>query len=301
MELISWNIQWGRGCDGRVDIGRIVSTLRGIADFDVLCLQEVARGYRELPGNPGEDQVAELQQALPGYRVLFAPGVDRFDAQGRSLQFGNVIATRLPVRAVFRHALPWPADPAAPSMPRVAIEATVLADLSATGSGDSVAGVPQGEPVRIVCTHLEYYSASQRLAQAHALRDWHSQASGQSRCPPPAEARFGPFSPDARPASSILCGDFNARTNDPAYHALLAPFSDGTPPWRDAWLHAHPGQPHAPTCGVHDKEQWKEGAFACDFMLVTEDLLDRVAACEVDQQTDASDHQPVHLSLRTKR
>lgn len=301
MELISWNIQWGRGCDGEVDIGRIVSTARGIADFDVLCLQEVSRGYRELPGGPGEDQVAELEQALPGYRVLFAPGVDRCGAQGRPLQFGNVIATRLPVRAVFRHALPWPADPDAPSMPRVAIEATVLTDVSSPAPGKGFTGVPQAGALRIVCTHLEYYSASQRLAQALALRGWHGEASAQARCPPPAEARFGPFSPEARPASSILCGDFNAKPDDPAYRALLAPFSDGTPAWHDAWLHVHPGQPHAPTCGVHDKEQWKEPAFACDFMLVTEDLLDRVAACEVDQRTDASDHQPVHLSLRPQQ
>ncbi|HBD35762.1 MAG TPA: endonuclease, partial [Cupriavidus sp.] len=34
MELISWNIQWGRGADGKVDLARIVDTLRGMADAD---------------------------------------------------------------------------------------------------------------------------------------------------------------------------------------------------------------------------------------------------------------------------
>ena len=40
MKLITWNIQWGRGVDGRVDLDRIVRTARAMADFDVLCVQE---------------------------------------------------------------------------------------------------------------------------------------------------------------------------------------------------------------------------------------------------------------------
>lgn len=283
MELISWNIQWGRGCDGAVDLRRIVDTLRDIADFDVLCLQEVTRGFSSMPGNPGADQVGELAALLPGFRVLFAPGVDRLDDDGNTRQFGNVIATRLPVREIFRHALPWPTDPAVASMPRVALEATILA---------------AGLPLRIVCTHLEYYSAPQRNAQAEALRQLHAQACGHARRPPPAETRFGPFTPEPRPASAIVCGDFNSKPEDRAYRRMLEPFDDGTPALHDAWLHAHPGQPHAPTCAIHDKSQWQEPAFACDFILVTEDLLPGVRRCEVDGDTQASDHQPIHLSLR---
>ncbi|TWG86643.1 endonuclease/exonuclease/phosphatase family metal-dependent hydrolase [Cupriavidus gilardii J11] len=283
MELISWNIQWGRGCDGTVNLPRIVDTLRGIADFDVLCLQEVTRGFSGMPGQPGADQVEELAALLPGFRLLFAAGVDRLDDDGKPRQFGNIIATRLPVREIFRHMLPWPADPTVASMPRVALEATVLADTL---------------PLRIVCTHLEYYSAPQRNAQADALRQLHAQACGHALRPPRAETRFGPFTPEPRPASAIVCGDFNSKPEDHAYRRLLEPFDDGTLALRDAWLHAHPGQPHAPTCGIHDKAQWPGPAFACDFMLVTEDLLPRVRRCEVNADTQASDHQPIHLSLR---
>ncbi|MCU0933013.1 MAG: endonuclease, partial [Thiobacillaceae bacterium] len=42
MKLLSWNIQWGRGLDGRVDLARIAGEIRRIGDFDVICLQEVA-------------------------------------------------------------------------------------------------------------------------------------------------------------------------------------------------------------------------------------------------------------------
>ncbi len=39
LNLISWNIQWGRGMDGEVDLVRIVDTIQRIGDFDIICLQ----------------------------------------------------------------------------------------------------------------------------------------------------------------------------------------------------------------------------------------------------------------------
>ncbi len=286
MELISWNIQWGRGTDGRVDLTRTVSTLHTIADADVLCLQEVTRGYADLRGEPGQDQVAELAALLPGYRILYAPGVDRYAADGSPRQFGNLIATRLPVCEVFRRTLPWPADPSVPSMPRVALEATVQA-------GD--------RRLRVICTHLEYYSPHQRAAQADALRAWHREACAHASQPGLREPHPGPFTPEARPASAVLCGDFNSAPDDIAYLRMLAPYDDnhetGIIGWQDAWMHAHPGKPHAPTCALYDKEQWPQAPFACDFVFLTEDLLPCVQYCEVDGETRASDHQPVYLSL----
>lgn len=286
MELLNWNVQWGRGADGKVDLARTVATLRAMADADVICLQEITRGFTDMAGHPQRDQVAELTALLPGYRILFAPGVDRTAADGSSRQFGNVIATRLPVREVFRHALPWPADPNVASMPRVALEVTLAV---ATRAGT--------RPVRVICTHLEYYSQRQRAAQADALRAWHTEACDHAREPGRGEPKPGPFTPEPRPAEAILCGDFNSKPDDVAYQRMLAPYADTTPNWRDAWIHTHPGQPHAPTCGVYDREQWQEPPFACDFVFVTENLLDRVTRCEVNGDTPNSDHQPIHLSM----
>lgn len=282
MELISWNIQWGRGVDGRVDLGRIVATLQGLADADVLCLQEVTRGFMDMAGGPGPDQIAELEALLPAYRVLYAPGVDRTNADGSPRQFGNVIATRLPVREVFRHALPWPADPAVASMPRVGLEVTLAC-------GQRL--------VRVICTHLEYYSATQRAAQAEALRVWHAEACAHARQPGKSESRPGPFTPEARPTEAVLVGDFNSKPDDVAYQRMLEPYTDATENWHDAWLHTHPGRPHAPTCALYDKAQWPEPPFTCDFVFVTQSLLPAVKRCEVNDITQDSDHQPIVLSL----
>jgi len=42
MKLITWNVQWCRGVDGRVDPARIVAEAKRHADFDVLCVQAIA-------------------------------------------------------------------------------------------------------------------------------------------------------------------------------------------------------------------------------------------------------------------
>ena len=99
MILLSWNVQWCRGMDGRVDPKRIAAEAKRIADPDVFCLQEVARNFPEMEGSAGEDQVEELRKAFPGYEAFFAPGVDIPGKKGRR-QFGNLVLSRLPVGRV---------------------------------------------------------------------------------------------------------------------------------------------------------------------------------------------------------
>ncbi|HRH74380.1 MAG TPA: endonuclease, partial [Zoogloea sp.] len=48
MKLLSWNIQWGRGADGVVDLQRTIAAIRTLGEFDVLCLQEVSIGFAGL-------------------------------------------------------------------------------------------------------------------------------------------------------------------------------------------------------------------------------------------------------------
>ena len=283
MQLLSWNIQWGRDAHGVVDLARTVTQARRLADFDVLALQEVTRGFHALPGGPSDDQFAELAAALPGFTVLEAIGADLPPLQaGRARrQFGNALATRLPVDSVIRHSLPWPADASAPSMQRVALEAVVQAP---------------GGPLRIIVTHLEFYSLKQRLAQVDELRRLQQEAADHARHPAPAENATGPFAPTARPISAILCGDFNSEFGSPAYQRFIEPFDDGSG-FVDAWTFLHPGHTPPPTAGVYDKAQWSSGAIACDFVFVTKDLCNRVVRCEIDGATQASDHQPVVLEL----
>jgi endonuclease/exonuclease/phosphatase family metal-dependent hydrolase len=282
MKLITWNIQWCRGCDGVVDPARIVRTAREIADFDVLCLQEVARNFPGLAGSSGEDQFDALARLLPGYTVVKGVATDVRAADGSRREFGNALVTRLPVLQVFRHLLPWPADPAAPGMQRSAIEA--------------VLDLPSG-PLRVTTTHLEYYSAMQREAQVGRLRGLQAEAAGHASAPARTGKEGGPFAAVPRPPSGILTADFNFRPDDPLHARMQAPLGAGAPAYRDAWRLRHPRTPQPPTLGVHDKTQWPEPAFACDFVFVTEDIAGRVEDVAVNGATDASDHQPVLLVL----
>ena len=109
MKLLTWNTQWCCGLDGVVSPQRIVDGARALADFDVLCLQEIAQGYGDMPGAPG-DQPAELAALLPVFQVFFGAAVDEFAADGTRQRFGNLIATRLPVLQVQHHALQQPLD-----------------------------------------------------------------------------------------------------------------------------------------------------------------------------------------------
>src|SRR5213075_3202100 len=64
MKIITWNVQWCRGVDRRVDPARIVAHAKALADFDVLCLQEIASNFPDpkLAGSRGENQFAEIAQ-----------------------------------------------------------------------------------------------------------------------------------------------------------------------------------------------------------------------------------------------
>ncbi|MCG5073799.1 endonuclease/exonuclease/phosphatase family protein [Paraburkholderia tagetis] len=298
MRLVSWNVQWGRDASGTVDLAQTVREARRLTDFDVLCLQEVTRGFRALPGSPGDDQFAELAALLPGFTVIEAIGADLgIDVYADPVaaprtghaprrQFGNAVATRLPVAQVFRHLLPWPADPAAPSMQRVALEAV----LDVTGASSS------GGALRVLVTHLEFYSERQRLAQVDALRQLQQEAAAHAARPAPAENAEGPFAYSARPVSAIVSGDFNSAFGSAAYTRMLEPLA-GSPAFIDAWTTLHPGATPPPTAGVYDTEQWSDGPLTCDFVFVTEDLRNRLKRCEIDGITQASDHQPVVMEL----
>lgn len=282
MKLLTWNIQWGRGMDGRVDLGRILAGIRAMAEFDVICLQEVAVNFPGLPGSHGDDEVAILSAGLPGYTVVYGPATDLPDGRGDRKQFGNVIFSRLPVGQVWRHLLPWPDDPGVPSMQRVLVEAVVTA-----GFG----------PVRVLTTHLEYYSRLQREAQVDAIRHLHREACGHALQPRMGEGEAGgSFEVFERPAAAILCGDMNYPAEAAERARMLAPYDDGTPAWRDSWTVLNGALPHAPTVGIHEVA-WVDRPCCFDFVFLTEDLAPRLRSHCVNAVTAASDHQPVWVEL----
>lgn len=281
MNILTWNMRWGCGCDGHVDLDRIAAIIREFGAPDVICLQEVAVNHSGLTGSHGEDQVAELACRFSGYSAHYGVACDLPDDDGGRRLFGNLILSRLPVSQIFRHELPYPADPEYPSMPRMALEAVVRA--------------PFGQ-LRIVTTHLEYYSVTQRLAQIEGLRQLHREAAGHSRSPRPDENEDPPFRYLPRPLCSVYCGDFNCEPDTPERARLFEAFGNGAISLRDAWEVLHPGLPHSHTVGLHDC-CWPEYPYCCDYFLVTEDLVGRIRSLDINRDTDASDHQPLCLTL----
>jgi endonuclease/exonuclease/phosphatase family metal-dependent hydrolase len=276
VRLLTWNVQWCRGIDGIVDPARIAHEARKLADPDVLCLQEINVGFTDLPGSHGENQVEALKREFPGYAVFFVSAVDVPGPGGARKRFGNLLASRLPVGRVLRHTLPWP-EAAVPSTPRSALEVTVQ--------------TPWG-PVRIVTTHLEYYSSGHRAAQIERLRELHCETNREA----PAEEGEGPFRPLPHPDSAIICGDFNMPPDDPLRTRFLEAFIDGTPKFIDAWAALHAAVPHPHTFRVHEREPG-QSPYCCDYVFVTDDLRARLKSILVDDANQASDHQPVILEL----
>ena len=250
MRLLCWNVQSCRGIDGRVDPARIAAETRRFG-ADVACFQEI-------------DSDAILH-ALPDYQSAWASGVDVPAARGR-FRFGNVILSRVPLGRILRHSLPWPASPDTPSMPRVAVEAVI------------------GE-LRVITTHLEYYSPEHRRAQIDRLHELHLEALASRK----NVEEEGPFKSFPRPASAILCGDFNMKPDDPLHEKIRQVG------FVDAWKTLNPGKPHPLTFRVH--EPHKEQPYCCDYVFVTPDLVSRLRAIRVDGATQASDHQPVLVEL----
>lgn len=279
--ILCWNIQYGRGVDGAVDLSRIAETAKAMGEADVLCFQEVANFDPSLEPAHRTDQAAALAANFPDHEAFFGTACDRLGGDGRRWSFGNLILSRLPVLEVFRHLLPRPPEPGVRNMQRQAIEAVVAAP---------------GGTMRVMTTHLEYYGARQRSAQVERLRTLHAEACTRVT-PGPSDLVAGAYAAAPRPASLVLCGDFNFPPESPEYTLLTAPFEAGTPPLSDAWAHAGSETTPPATCGVHDREAWPQGPHCRDFFFVTGDMAARIEDVTVDAGTMASDHQPIMLRL----
>jgi endonuclease/exonuclease/phosphatase family metal-dependent hydrolase len=277
MKLITWNIQFGVGVDGKLDLARIIAHAKSMADFDVLCLQEVADNFPDIQQGALTNQFAEIAALLPGYEAIEGPGVDVPDGKGDRRRFGNMMLSRYPVGRIFRHAMPWVTD-GSRSMPRLLIDAVIHA--------------PWG-PLRVMTTHLEYYSPAQRAGQVDTIR--RAIQEGRVRASLPPVQGPGGFAPTDETPSAILTADFNMTVDNPTFRRLLERDNDGAPGLIDAWQTLHPGEAHPFSFCIYDQRY--DQPHCCDFILLTPDLRPRLRRVFYDTQTQVSDHQPVLVEL----
>jgi endonuclease/exonuclease/phosphatase family metal-dependent hydrolase len=199
LKLVSYNIHSCVGSDRRPSLARVATVLNELVP-DVVALQEVAAGSAAWDA---VEQAAMLG-ALTGLQHVDGPTLHR--AAGR---FGNVILTRLPVKAVRRHDLSHGGNE-----PRGALDV----DLDWNG-----------HRLRVMATHLGL-RARERGRQVRAL----AAALCDARAERPDRATLA--------APVVVMGDFNewlpvsprlfflwrvlgrgyARASFPAQHPLLA-------------------------------------------------------------------------------
>lgn len=290
MRVVTYNIQWGKGRDGVVDLDRIARTVGGA---DVIALQEVERHWREMDH---ADQVARLSALLPDHHPAFCTAVDFHNATqpGDRRQYGMMVLSRWPILSVRS----WP-------LPR----ATVLGQISDPSILiECVIGHPD-LPFRFYVTHLNWISPRARLVQAETILHIVAEAAVEG---PPIT---GPGVADSEfeidwimiarkdlpplPAPAILTGDFNMTPASPEYTALCGPLTPWAGRLSEAGLFAdaltRAGM--AETEGITFPGQAGSPDERIDHILLTPDFALRVREAWIDQKADGSDHQPVWALL----
>ena len=280
LTIVSWNIQYGKGVDGHIDLNRIAKEVLNDGFPDLICLQEVSRNYPST--NNGSDQVAEFQKLFPEYESFFGASHDRFGGiNGKRRQFGNLVLSRHSPIQVLHHLLPSPADPKVKFMSRQTTELIIP-----TSSGE----------IRVMNTHLEFFSEKQQLSQVQRIRELHEEASTQFS-EPGLDFPNTPFERVDRPDKMVICGDFNFTPDSISYQQMIAKFPENIPDLFDAWNTVHPLESRSPTCGVFDHKQWENGPHCRDYFFLSENLLQQIKEVSVNTKTNASDHQPICLIL----
>lgn len=268
--IVTYNIQYGIGLDGRYDMERIVDTVR---EADVIALQEVTRGFVR---NGGRDMVAEIEALLPDrFSCFHMPADIDFGSRledGKALQtrfqFGNMILSRWPILSSRGHLLPRSLRTASLNLQRGALEALIV--------------TPDG-PFRFYSVHLDHIDPEERLEQIAALKEiaFSAPHTGLSI------TGLGEFGFDELPRAEdfVLLGDFNMEPDLSEYRDMLSEnghLVDATA-GDSGWSWVDPA----------DRSRVKR----LDYGFATPGFAGMVTGTRVDQSQEGSDHMPVWLSV----
>ncbi len=286
MLFASYNIQYGTGKDGKIDLGRIADAVRGA---DVIALQEVERHW---PRTGDVDQPGVLAGLLADYYWVYGPGydmhVDGAPPGNKRRQFGNMVLSRTPIVSSRSHLLPKFGTAKLHSIQRTAVEAVV--------------DTPKSGPMRVYSTHLSHLSDGDRGPQVDRLleiyRDAPSEGGAWSGGHRNADWTQGK-APPPMPRAAVFMGDFNMTVDSPLYERLVGPMSkeygrmtalDGLV---DAWVAAGNAEEAGNTCDstinkVH---------FRIDFCFASASFAGRIKRAWIDEKAQGSDHQPIWTEI----
>jgi endonuclease/exonuclease/phosphatase family metal-dependent hydrolase len=291
VKLVSYNVQYGFGSDGRYDLARAA---RIVAGADIVALQEVERHWRR---TNEDDQPEVLSRLLPDYFWVYGPAFDmdastREDGRivNRRRQFGTMILSKLPIAWSRLHALPMRRMVRPLNTRNAALEAMIR--------------TPAG-PVRVLSVHLAHVGVEERLEQIDHLLAEHRRASREGGPwsgeddEPERGWTHGEPEPE-NPAAAIWLGDFNSEPGSAEHRRIT-----GATPY-------HPGAVYAdglcdaaafaakPAGNFHTHEKVIDGALKLrrlDHCFVSGELAGRVRSVGADIGEVASDHFPLRVEI----
>ncbi|KZL18391.1 Endonuclease/Exonuclease/phosphatase family protein [Pseudovibrio axinellae] len=286
MKFTSYNIQYGFGADGKNDLARIASELRGA---DVIALQEVER-FWERSGDV--DQAALLAELLPEYYWVYGANLDmdasHKDANGavqnRRRQFGTMILSRHPIVSSRNFPLPKYG-----TMTQHSIQQGVL---------EAVLDLPSA-PLRVYCTHLSHLCSETRRPQVGALMDIVNRAplEGGAWCGGHPDPRAGWTQGEMppMPREAILMGDMNFTHASPEYAMIVGVTCEkygrliNPQGFADAYVLAG----HEEQSGYSVISQ----QYRIDHCFISSSLAPKLQKAWIDVKAQGSDHYPLHVEL----
>jgi len=291
MKLVSYNIQYGFGGDGRYDLARAA---RVVAGADIIALQEVERHWRR---TNLDDQPEILSRLLPDYHWVYGPAFDMDASESRDgrvvnrrRQFGTMVLSKLPIVWSRLHALP--------------MRRTVHPLNTRNAALECMIRTPAG-PVRVFSLHLAHIAAEERLEQIDYLLGEHRRAVSEggpwsgADDEPSREWTHGEPEPE-NPLAAIWMGDFNMEPGSAEYRRIVGgtPYHRGAA-YRDGFVDAAAFAAE-PAADFHTHEKVIDGRLAkrrLDHCFVGGMLADRVRSANADIGEIASDHFPVRVDI----
>ena len=291
MKLVSYNIQYGFGSDGRYDLSRAARIVDGA---DIIALQEVERHWQR---SHFDDQPELLSRLLPDYHWVYGPAFDmdaseRRDGRlvNRRRQFGTMVLSKLPIVWSRLHVLPMHRTLRPLNTRNAALECMIR--------------TPVG-PVRVLSLHLAHIAAEERLEQIDYLLAEHRRAPSDSGPwsgiddEPSRNWTSGEAEPE-NPLAAIWMGDFNMEPGSAEYRRIV-----GSTPYHRAAAYLDGFVDAAvvaiePADDFHTHEKIIDGRLAkrrLDHCFVGGMFAGRVRSVASDIGEVASDHFPVRVDI----
>jgi len=291
MKLVSYNIQYGFGSDGRYDLSRAARIVDGA---DIIALQEVERHWER---SNFDDQPELLSRLLPWYHWVYGPAFDmdaseRRDGRlvSRRRQFGTMVLSKLPIVWSRLHALPMRRTLRPLNTRNAALECMIR--------------TPAG-PVRVFSLHLAHIAAEERLEQIDYLLAEHRRTPSDSGPwsgiddEPSRNWTSGEAEPE-NPLAAIWMGDFNMEPGSAEYRRIVGstPYHKGAA-YLDGFVDAAVVAIE-PADDFHTHEKIIDGRLAkrrLDHCFVGGMFAGRVRSVASDIGEVASDHFPVRIDI----